>query len=324
VPHHGGHDPGAVNGNRLEKDDNLRMALAVRDRLQRAGQRVVMTRSSDVFIPLAERSNISNRNNADMFVSIHRNAFDNPLANGYETWVITNPPAATMRNAQNVHNEIIGIGQPPNNWTDRGIRQGSFAVLRATNAPAMLLELGFITNARDNEIFDRNFNAYADAITRGILQSVGGGSVTPPQPPPVTPPPTPPPSGTAAIAAMQRTLNERYNLGLVVDGICGPITRRALARALQTELNRNYNARLTVDGIIGPLTRAAIRLVRRGQRGDFVWILQAGLLCRGWNLNLDGIFGPITENAVREFQKSRGLSVDGIVGPLTFTALLGN
>jgi len=326
-PGHGGHDSGAVNGARLEKTDNLNLALAVQRRLQAAGQQVIMTRSTDVFIPLAERSAISNRNNADIFVSIHRNAFENPLANGYETFVKMNPSALDMQYARNVHNEIINVAHPPNGWTDRGIKQGNFAVLRATNAPAQLLELGFITNERDNQIFDRNFDAYADAITQGILQSVGGSGcpacppVGPPVPPPVTPPP--PQTGNPAIAAMQRTLNERYNTGLVVDGICGPLTRRALARGLQTELNRDYNAGLVVDGIIGPLTRAAIRLVRRGQRGNMVWILQGGLLCRGWNLNLDGIFGPITENAVREFQASRGLSVDGIAGPITFSALLG-
>jgi len=286
--------------------------------LQQAGQRVIMTRSTDVFVPLAERSAISNRNNADIFVSIHRNAFENPLANGYETFVRTNPRAVDMQYAQNVHNEIVAAGVQ----SDRGIKQGNFVVLRETNAPAQLLEVGFISNARDNQLFDQNFDAYADAITRGILRSVGETSC--PTCPPVTPQPPPitPPAGNASIAAMQRALNERYHAGLTVDGVCGPLTRRALARALQTELNRNYNAGLVVDGIIGPLTRAAIRLVRRGSRGDMVWILQGGLLCRGFNLAQDGIFGPITENAVREFQANRGLSVDGIVGPLTFTALL--
>ena len=317
-PGHGGHDSGAVNGARQEKTDNLNLALAVQRRLQQAEQRVVMTRSTDVFIPLAERSAISNRNNADIFVSIHRNAFDNPAANGYETFVRPNPRPLDTQYAQNVHNEIINVG----GFTNRGVKQGNFTVLTSTTAPAMLLEMGFITNARDNQLFDQNFDAYADAITRGILQSIGvtAPPVTPPTPPPVTPPPI---TGNAAIAAMQRTLNERYNAGLVVDGMCGPLTRRALARGLQTELNRDFNAGLVVDGIIGPLTRAAIRLVRRGQRGNMVWILQGGLLCHGFNLALDGIFGPITENAVRSFQSSRGLSVDGIAGPITFSALLG-
>jgi len=312
---HGGHDPGAANGSRLEKNDNLRMAQAVQQRLQNAGQRVIMTRNSDVFIPLTERAAISNRNNADMFVSFHRNAFTNPTANGYETFVVTNPSATTLRMAQAVHNAIVSVS----GWTDRGVKQANFAVLRATNAPAMLLEYGFITNTRDNQLFDSNFNAIADATTRGILQALGEPLT--PAPPPITPP-TPPPAANQRIAEMQRTLNQRYNAGLAIDGICGPLTRRALARGLQTELNRDYNAGLVVDGIIGPLTRAAIRLVRRGQRGNMVWILQGGLLCRGWNLVLDGIFGPITENATREFQGSRGLSVDGIAGPVTFTALL--
>ncbi|MCL2837703.1 MAG: N-acetylmuramoyl-L-alanine amidase [Oscillospiraceae bacterium] len=312
-PGHGGHDPGAVNGARLEKTDNLNLALAVQRRLQQAGQRVVMTRSTDVFIPLAERSAISNRNNADIFVSIHRNAFDNPAANGYETFVRTNPRPLDMQYAQNVHNDIVSVS----GWTNRGVKQGNFTVLTSTTAPAMLLEMGFITNARDNQLFDQNFGANADAITRGILQSIGESGT--PTPPPITPPT----AGNAAIAAMQRTLNERYNAGLVADGICGPLTRRALARGLQTELNRDFNAGLVVDGIIGPLTRAAIRLVRRGMRGNMVWILQGGLLCHGFNLALDGIFGPITENAVRSFQASRGLSVDGIAGPITFSALLG-
>jgi len=172
-PGHGGHDPGAVNGSRLEKNDNLRLALAVRDRLQRAGQRVIMTRDTDVFVTLAERSAISNRNNADIFVSIHRNAFDNPAANGYETFVVTNPPAVNMRYAQNVHNEIINVGHPPSGWANRGVKQANFTVLRATNAPAMLLEMGFITNERDNQIFDQNFDRYADAITQGVINSIG-------------------------------------------------------------------------------------------------------------------------------------------------------
>ena len=67
-PGHGGFDAGAVYNNRQEKTDNLNMALAVQRLLQRQGQRVIMTRNSDTYVPIDERSAISNRNNADILV----------------------------------------------------------------------------------------------------------------------------------------------------------------------------------------------------------------------------------------------------------------
>jgi N-acetylmuramoyl-L-alanine amidase len=176
---HGGSDPGAVSGARLEKDDNLNLALAVQRRLEAGGQRVVMTRDRDVFVPLAERSAISDRNHADMFVSIHRNAATSPAANGVENFVYRNPTPRETQNAQTVLDEVVRAGVQ----SDRGVKRGDFAVLRNTRAPAMLLEMGFITNARDNQLFDQNFNAYADAITRGILRALGGA-----EGPPVSPP----------------------------------------------------------------------------------------------------------------------------------------
>ena len=172
---HGGHDNGAVNGDRLEKGDNLNMALAVRDRLEEAGQRVIMTRSTDVFIPLEERSAISNRNNADIFVSIHRNSSTNPDMNGVETYVQNGAVPINIMYAQNVHGEIVSTGVQSNG----GVRQGNYSVLRNNNAPAMLLELGFISNDMDNQLFDQKFDAYADAIARGILISLSEKHPTP-------------------------------------------------------------------------------------------------------------------------------------------------
>ena len=128
-----------------------------------------MTRDSDVFLSLQERSNISNRNNADIFVSIHRNAFSNPAANGVETFVSLAPSQIETRNANFVQNALVNVGVQSN----RGVKNGNFAVLRNTNAPSMMVELGFITNTRDNELFDTQFNAYANAIANGIMQSLG-------------------------------------------------------------------------------------------------------------------------------------------------------
>jgi len=165
-PGHGGYDSGAVFGTRMEKNDNLRLSLAVQRLLQAQGQRVIMTRSTDVFVPLAERSAIANRNGANLFISIHRNASTNTAANGVENFVFTTAPASTAQAAQTVLNEVVAAGVQSN----RGVKRGNFAVLRNTNAPAMLLEMNFITNARDNQLFDQNLETYAAAIARGAMR----------------------------------------------------------------------------------------------------------------------------------------------------------
>jgi len=172
-PGHGGHDPGAVADGRRESDDVLRLSLAVRQRLLAQGINVVMTRTTDVFVPLSERSAISNRNNANLFLSIHRNAATNPNANGVENFVFTTAPNRTLQYAFNVLDRVVGAGVQSN----RGVKRGNFAVLRNTNAPANLLEMGFITNPRDNQLFDQNFNAYADAIASGIMATLQGQTV---------------------------------------------------------------------------------------------------------------------------------------------------
>ncbi|MCL2755581.1 MAG: N-acetylmuramoyl-L-alanine amidase [Firmicutes bacterium] len=322
-PGHGGTDPGAVRGTRHEANDNLNMALAVGRILESRGHRVIYTRRTDTNVSLAERARISNNANADIFVSIHRNAAVNPEAHGLENYV---RPAATAReveNATRVLNRIADL----NIFRNRGLHRGNFFVLNATNAPAMLLELGFISNAEDNRLFDANFSRIAEATAQGIIDSVAPvrPPVTPPTtPPPIAPPVTPPrptPGGDATVRQIQTTLNNVYGQNLVVDGIAGPLTRRALTRALQMQLNSQFGSRLAVDGIFGPLTRAQIPLVRRGDRGNLVWILQAAMWINGFQTNPDGVFGPLTEQTVRNFQASRGIGTDGIAGPITFTEL---
>lgn len=313
---HGGYDAGAVNGSRYEKNDNLRMALAVGERLQRCGIKVIYTRTTDDFIPLLERSRISNANNVDLFASFHRNSATSSTANGVETLVYNNASAKSVQAAEALQQALVNIGVQSN----RGVKKANLSVLRETNAPALLLELGFISNDQDNALFDSKFDAYADAIARSLAQSVGvncnpsggsGGGST---------------GGTtsnATIRTIQSTLNARYGTGLTVDGIWGPLSQKALIKALQTELNLTYGAGLTVDGIWGPKTKAAVRSVAQGSRGNIVWILQAGLYVKGFATALDSIFGANTAAQVRAFQAANGLTVDGVAGPNTFAALLG-
>lgn len=307
-PGHGGTDPGAVSGNRYEKNDTLRMGLAVRDKLVRLGQKVVMTRTTDTYVDLLDRSRISNSNNADLFISLHRNAFSNPAANGWENFVQINAPIINWQYAQTVLNECVNVGVQSN----RGLKQADFSVLRYTAAPAQLLEMGFITNAIDNIMFDENFDKYADAIARGILIALGE---------PLTPPAPPTTAGDPVIKRIQSTLNERYNTGLVADGVSGPKTRSAMVKGLQAELNKQFNAGLAVDGVFGAKTRGAIPNLRSGARGNLSWLLQAALYLKGFRIEPDGVFGPNTDLAVRRFQLENGLNPDGVAGPFTFERL---
>ncbi|MDR3292919.1 MAG: N-acetylmuramoyl-L-alanine amidase [Clostridiales bacterium] len=313
---HGGYDYGAVNGSRYEKNDNLKLTLLVADILRRQGETVVLTRDDDTYIPLLERSYISNNANADLFISLHRNAYTNPDASGIEVYTQIGAPASTVQKAQDVLDQMAAVGGMPN----RGLKTSSFSVLRNTRAPSMLLETGFITNQSDNAAYDADLNAYALAIAKGAMTAVG--DTYKPIPTPTPPAPTPPSGGDPVIKSIQQGLNENYGTNLVTDGIYGANTKRALVRALQTELNENYGANLAVDGVFGAKTAAAIPNLKRGARSNLVYVLQALLYAKGYKISVDGSFGPATEAAVREFQAQNGLAADGIAGKNTFLKLL--
>jgi len=320
---HGGYDAGAVNGARLEKNDNLRMALEVGRLLRECGFTVIQTRTTDVFVPLIERANISNRANASAFVSFHRNGSTNPSANGFENWVHTSASARAVSLANYILDRVVSVGVQSN----RGIKYGNFVVLRETRAPAVLIENGFISNAEDNRLFDTNFSLYAQATANGIARlfdrtCIPVGPPLQPPPPGALPPGVPAPEEyRRTITAIQTRLNQQYGQTLVADGIWGPLSNRAMIRAYQTELNRMFGAGLTVDGIWGPRTRAATRLVRMGDRNNLVWVLQSMLYAYGFPTTPDGVFGAHTDITLRNYQRANGLSIDGVAGPNTFESL---
>lgn len=127
------------------------------------------------------------------------------------------------------------------------------------------------------------------------------------------------------IREIQSTLNERYSVGLDVDGFYGAKTKMGLIRGVQLELNKQYHANLVVDGYWGPKTKAACPVICGGS-GAIQYLIQAGLYCvAGFtSLTVDGIFTTDTINAAKTFQSRKNLSpVDGSVGPDTFAALFG-
>ncbi len=167
-PGHGGFDAGAVYQNRKEKDDNLRLALAVGKRLENDGYHVIYTRTMDQYDSPYEKAQIGNNAGGDVFISFHRNfAERTDLYHGIQALVYGDNPVA-LRIANNVNARLEAVG-----FDNLGIdERRELVVLRRTSMPAVLLEVGFINSTEDNRLFDEKFDEIVDAITIGIEESV--------------------------------------------------------------------------------------------------------------------------------------------------------
>lgn len=204
---HGGHDPGAKANGLTESELTLDVALRLQKLLaKQPGIEVVMTRATDVFIPLEERTKIANREDADLFLSIHANASRNVKARGVETYFLnfaTNPEAeavAARENAgssQSMHKlpEIVRA-IALNNKIDEsrdfadmvqramvrrmstrnqslrniGVKQAPFVVLIGAEMPSVLAEMSFITNKQDASLLKTG--AYRQQIAEALLDAV--------------------------------------------------------------------------------------------------------------------------------------------------------
>lgn len=171
-PGHGGFDPGAVYGDRREKDDNLRLALAVGQELENAGYNIVYTRKDDRYDSPYDKAQIANNAGGDLFLSFHRNFAERPdLYQGVQALVYDKNPLA-LRVAKDVNEELEKIG-----FENLGIEsRKELVVLRRTNMPAVLLEVGFINSSVDNQIFDDKFSAMTNAIATGVEQALPLGN----------------------------------------------------------------------------------------------------------------------------------------------------
>ncbi len=161
-PGHGGNDPGAIAGDGiLEKDVTLRAAERVAEYLKRAGIDVVLTRAGDVDINLQSRCDLANKHRADYFVSIHANAAENTEANGYEMfhWPGSDDGLKLAQKISSAY--VIASGLPL-----RRITGANFHVLRQTTMPAILVELGFMTNKSDMALLAEP--AFLDKCALGI------------------------------------------------------------------------------------------------------------------------------------------------------------
>lgn len=165
---HGGPNPGAIYNGRQEKDDVLALTLAIGAILENNGVDVYYTRTADIYESPYQKATEGNATGADYFVSIHRNSSPYPNQyTGVET-LVYNRYSEAARLAYNINAQLEQVG-----FVNQGVNERpNLVVLNSTQMPAVLVEVGFINTDADNQLFDEQFDAIAQAIADGILQTL--------------------------------------------------------------------------------------------------------------------------------------------------------
>jgi N-acetylmuramoyl-L-alanine amidase len=163
---HGGKDPGAIgtNGN-YEKDFTLTMSKLIKEELQQYdGLQVIETRTDDSYPTLQDRAQFANDVEADLFLSIHANAFK-PQTRGTETFYYTPQSESLARVVQKHLLEATG-------FPDRGVKKAGFVVIKNTNMPSSLIEVGFLSNQDENKMMQQSDfqQKVAEAMGKAIFE----------------------------------------------------------------------------------------------------------------------------------------------------------
>jgi len=167
-PGHGGDDPGARSRNGLvEKDLVLDVALELADLLRQQGARVILTRGDDRFVELEERAAIANRAGADLFVSIHADSAPrNRAAQGVTTWISRAASRQSAAVAGAICNGVESAG-----LACRGTNRANYKVLVATRCPAVLAEIGFLSNAPEARRLEQA--GYRSRLAAALAAGIG-------------------------------------------------------------------------------------------------------------------------------------------------------
>lgn len=173
-PGHGGKDPGTMSGQAVEKSIVFKVSQLVKQKLEADGAQVLMTRTGDTFPTLDDRHKFATNHFGEMFVSIHANAATNTSAKGTETYYSVTSNENEKEDlvlATNINNEIVKNASMSN----RGVKRADFVVIKNLKIPAVLVELGFVSNAEDRAklLSDEHIEMYAQSIYNGIVEYYG-------------------------------------------------------------------------------------------------------------------------------------------------------
>jgi N-acetylmuramoyl-L-alanine amidase len=206
-PGHGGKAPGAIGPNgEKEKDITLAVSKVLAKRLSEKGFEVLLTRESDIYVPLEERTAFANKRNADLFVCVHVNANEKSSLHGVETYFLNLTTDAfsmkvakrenamsseslsslqliikdlmlnarineSSRFASSIQNSVVSsLGKSGYEGKDHGVRQAPFYVLVGAQMPSILIEMGFITNTVECKLLQNE--EYQGCIVDGIMNGI--------------------------------------------------------------------------------------------------------------------------------------------------------
>jgi len=168
---HGGKDQGSSNqsGNIIEKEITLQIGEKVATELEKTGKiKVIKTRDSDEYIGLKDRTNISNDNNSNLFISIHCNSTPDKsyATNGVETYYWSNSDDNSYNLANKIQNSILSNLKV----NDRGVKRENYQVLRESSCPSVLIETGFLSNPK--EAYNLSKNKYQQKLAKSIANGI--------------------------------------------------------------------------------------------------------------------------------------------------------
>lgn len=158
-PGHGGKDTGTIGSDVDEKALTLSSAKKMEEQLEQKGASVTLTRTDDAFIPLGERVQMSNDDDTDAFVSVHYNASEDPSVHGIQTFHYYNENQELANSVSESLTQEVDL-------SDRGTDQADYEVLRDNEQPALLIELGFISNPEELETIQTD--DFQDKAAEGV------------------------------------------------------------------------------------------------------------------------------------------------------------
>ena len=163
---HGGKDPGANRDDAIEKEITLEVAKITKTLLEESDYKVGMTRESDDYIELGNRSKIANERNAKVFVSIHCNSSEDAEGKGIETYYTEQKGLEDEVLAEMIQESLI----KQTDANDRGIKGANYTVIVRSSMPAVLVEVGFLTDTEENELLQNE--EYQRKLAKGISEGI--------------------------------------------------------------------------------------------------------------------------------------------------------